>query len=141
MALTDLEESRIGRWVLLLPAAVISSLAAYFAVRIILMLQAILTGWGDGLLFYLVLNLVSHGVLGYLFVAVGVAIAPTQRAIVSIVLFSLVAIVFAPFTILLLMQAEGIYEYLEMGAVFSAVAGGGYSLYLYMMERETLFWG
>lgn len=141
MVIDKVEVSPIVRWVLLIPAAIVGSVFSYVVLTQVLFALSFITGWGDGgILFYPVMHLATSGVLGYLFVAIGVAMAPAAKEVVAIFLFSMVILFFTPMTILLMLQADGLYELFEMGAIFTAVIGGGLYLYQYMKDRYILFW-
>lgn len=141
MVLDKIEASSIVRWILLLPAAIVGGISSYLVLTQVLFGLSFVTGWGDGgLFFYPVMHLVTSGLLGYLFVAIGVAMAPAAKEVVAIVLFSIVALFFTPIAILLMVQADGLYELFEMGAIFAGVIGGGLYLYQYMLDRYLLFW-
>lgn len=82
-------KSKFMRWLLLLPAA--------FAVALLAQrLTKYVSAWhmGHGLLGTLLIELGSGAMLGAAFVLTGVAMAPSHRRQVALVLFTLVAIVF-----------------------------------------------
>lgn len=138
-----IENSQALRWMLLLPTALAGSLATYFLIRLAFILQTLIARLGENIFSYLVLSLLSHVALGYLFVAIGTAVAPSGRKLVSIVLFFLISAVFSLLSLWALAHAFGttdFFAYSDTLAFFSTVIAAGYYLYTYMDKGYVLFW-
>jgi hypothetical protein len=135
-----IKNSNALRWLLFFPASVLSAVGAYLAIRVVLLLQGYLGGIGDSLWLIFVLNEASHLVFGYLFVAVATAMAPAYRIIVLIVHFFILSTIFAVLTILEVLMASTLLNYIDALGLASAILGGGYYLYQYFEERELIFW-
>lgn len=135
-----IKNSSVLRWIMFFPAAVVAAIVAHLGIRVILLLQGYLGGIGDSLWLYFVLNEASHLALGYLFVAVGVAVVPTYRPIILALHFCILSAVFSIFTIQELSAADNLINYVDTVGLASVIVGGGYYWYQYINEEFVLFW-
>lgn len=135
-----IQNSLLLRWILLLPAALAVAAAAFFALRLMLLAQGYVGGVADGIWFPFILNVASHGTFGYLFIAVGTAMAPAARTAVLIGLFVLIVVAFSLVTLVVFKEAADVQGYANTLGVFCGILGGGYYMHSYFADRKPLFW-
>jgi len=94
----------------------------------------------DSVYIYGFINIASHALLGYLFVAMATAIAPAGRPAVSVTLFAILSAMAGTSAFGLLLGAKNLIDYIDIASVLFIIAGGGIYLYRFFEHKEVLFW-